>query len=71
VVLGDGKELWKSDGLKKSEEAKPVTVDIKGVRKLVLRVNSKSGAPATDRRSRDQGDWIDAKLTRAGAAGGL
>jgi len=37
-VLGDGKELWRSGGWKKADGAKTVKVDVKNVRRLMLRV---------------------------------
>jgi alpha-galactosidase len=37
-VLGDGKELWKSDGLKKGDGTKALKVDVTNVKRLTLRV---------------------------------
>jgi alpha-galactosidase len=37
-VLGDGKELWASDGMKKSDGTKLVKVNVKNVKRLTLRV---------------------------------
>ncbi len=39
-VLGDGKELWKSDGLKKGDGARSLKVDVKNVKRLTLRVQA-------------------------------
>jgi hypothetical protein len=56
-VLGDGKELWKSEGLKKGDGTKALRIDVKNVKLLTLRV----------RRIGDGGrvyaDWVDAKLS--------
>src|SRR6185369_10799211 len=37
-VIGDGKELWKSDGLKKGDPMKSLKIDVKNVKRLTLRV---------------------------------
>ena len=57
MVLGDGKELWRSGVLKKSDGAKPMKIDITGVRRLVLRVTG--GGEAF---GRTQSDWVEATL---------
>ncbi len=59
VVVGDGKELWRSGALAKTDSPKPVEVGITGVRKLVLRVTG-SG----ERRTRAQADWAEPKVMR-------
>jgi hypothetical protein len=59
VVVGDGKELWRSGALKKADAAKNVKVNIKGVRRLVLRV---SAGPTGG--GGDQADWVEAKIAR-------
>lgn len=59
LVLGDGKELWHSGVLKKSDEPQRVEADITAVKKLVLRVNG-----ATGRRFGVQADWVEPKLIR-------
>jgi hypothetical protein len=59
TILGDGKELWSSGLLKKSDHPKKAEVAITGVRRLVLRVTGSGG-----RRGREQGDWADPKLSR-------
>ena len=66
VVEADGVERWRSGPLKKSDEAKRVSIDINGVNKLVLRAISRAGGP----RSRDQADWLDPKLTQDGTRAG-
>src|SRR5262249_6110163 len=57
VVLGDGKELWKSEALRKSEGARPFKVDVKRVRRLTLRVRRVGEG------GRVYADWVDARLT--------
>jgi alpha-galactosidase len=59
VVVGDGKELWRSGVLKKSDGAKPLRIDLSGVRRLVLRVSG-----GGDTTGRTQSDWVDVKLRR-------
>jgi hypothetical protein len=59
LILGDGKVLWRSGALKKSDEPKPANVAINGVRKLVLRVTGSAG-----RGNRAQADWVEPRLTR-------
>jgi len=55
-VIGDGKELWSSGELKKADGTKAVKVEVKSVKRLMLRV----------RRAGDGGrihaDWLDARL---------
>ncbi|HEV8370171.1 MAG TPA: NPCBM/NEW2 domain-containing protein [Pyrinomonadaceae bacterium] len=62
VVLGDGKELWRSGSMKKSEAAKPLKIDITGVRHLVLRVTG--GGDGQGPQARILADWVNANLTR-------
>jgi hypothetical protein len=52
VVLGDGKEVWRSGELKKSDSSQPVKINIAGIHKLTLRTTSAGG-----RRNRAQVDW--------------
>ncbi|HEY2973241.1 MAG TPA: NPCBM/NEW2 domain-containing protein [Pyrinomonadaceae bacterium] len=58
VVLGDGKELWRSGGIKKADGAKPVKVDLKDVSRLMLRVRREGEG------GRIHADWGDAKLIK-------
>lgn len=68
VVLGDGREIWKSGPLGKTDSPKPVRAEIPGVRRLGLKVAVvEAGAPpAADRASGAgrgrprpvQGDWL-------------
>lgn len=57
-VIGDGKELWKSDGLKKGDGVKDVKVDVKNVKRLTLRVRRVGEG------GRVYADWVDARLTK-------
>jgi hypothetical protein len=59
LVIGDGKELWRSGELKKSDAPKSVEVSITGVHKLTLRTTSAGG-----RRNRIQADWAESKISR-------
>ncbi len=58
MVLGDGKELWKSEGLKKGDGARPLKVDVKNVKRLTLRVRRVGEG------GRVYADWVDARLTQ-------
>ncbi|MEK6281917.1 MAG: NPCBM/NEW2 domain-containing protein [Acidobacteriota bacterium] len=58
AVIGDGKELWKSSGLKKEDGAKTVAVDVKNVRRLMLRVKRVGEG------GRVHADWGDARLVK-------
>jgi hypothetical protein len=57
VVLGDGKELWKSDGMKKSDGTRALKVEVKNVKRLTLRVRRVGEG------GRVFADWVDARLT--------
>jgi hypothetical protein len=59
-VIGDGKVLWTSGILKKSDGLKPAEVQVSGVRSLVLKVTG--GAESQEWR-RPLADWVDAKLS--------
>ncbi len=59
AVYGDGKEMWHSDSLTKSSGAIPVSIDIKGVERLVLKVTA-----AGKSIDYDHADWADAKLEK-------
>jgi len=58
VVLGDGRELWHSGGLKKADGAKAVKLDIRNVRRLMLRVRREGEG------GRIHADWADARLMK-------
>jgi hypothetical protein len=53
-ILGDGKELWRSGELKKSDAPKTADVNIAGVQKLILRSTREP-----DRRIRAQAGWAE------------
>ena len=57
-VIGDGKELWSSGEMKKVDGTKPVKVDVKNVKRLMLRVRR------TGEGGRIHADWLDARLVR-------
>jgi hypothetical protein len=57
-VLGDGKELWKSEGLKKGDGPKALRVEVKNVKRLTLRVRRVGEG------GRVYADWVDARLTK-------
>jgi len=57
VVLGDGKVLWQSGILQGGMAAKPLAVDLAGVKSLELRVTD--GGDGVDS---DHADWLEAKL---------
>ncbi|MDR2982562.1 MAG: NPCBM/NEW2 domain-containing protein, partial [Puniceicoccales bacterium] len=60
-VYGDGKSLWQSAILRKGDVAVPVSLDVKGVRQLVLLVTD--GGDGVDF---DHANWADATVTYAG-----
>jgi len=62
VVLGDGKELWRSGAMKKSDAAKPLKIDISGVHRLMLRITGSAEAPGPQ--GRVLGDWVRANVSR-------
>ncbi len=62
ILLGDGKELWRSGEMKKTDAPKSVEVDISGIQKLTLRTTSEGG-----RRNRAQVDWAEPKISKSAA----
>ena len=75
TVVGDGKELWSSGALKKSDAPKTVNIGIDGVKRLVLRatvvgdggqVQGRGQGPGQGRGSGAQGAWLNAKVMRTG-----
>jgi len=56
-VVADGKELWRSETLNRSDAPKPVELAVTGVHKLTLRSTAPGG-----RRTRSQADWIEPKV---------
>ena len=61
-VLADGKELFDSGVMKPGDAAKPVDLDLKEVKTLVLLVED-----ACDGNSCDHADWAEARFIVAGA----
>ena len=56
-VIGDGKTLWQSGVMHAGDAAKNLTVDLMGVKTLLLKVGD-----AGDGIAFDHGDWADAKF---------
>jgi hypothetical protein len=68
TVVGDGKELWNSGAVKKSDGPKPVTVNIAGVKRLILRATAAGEiSQGQNMRSGPESAWINAKI--AGRSG--
>jgi hypothetical protein len=74
-VAGDGKELWSSGPVKKTGALNPVTVNIAGIKRLVLRVTQAGEAPVAEQQGPGtgrggvgmQGGWLEPKVSgRAG-----
>jgi len=59
-VIGDGKTLWDSGVLHGGDAAKPVAVDLHGVKSLILQVTD-----AGDDMNYDHADWADAQFVMA------
>ncbi len=59
-VIGDGKTLWESRVLRGADPAEPVSVDLHGVKVLVLNVGD-----AADNINHDHADWAGAQITMA------
>jgi len=60
-VVGDGKTLWKSPGMKRGQAARKVEVDVKGVKTLLLLADSAGGDI-----SFGHADWAEAKFLVTG-----
>ena len=60
-VVGDGKTLWESPGMKRGQPARKVDVSVKGVKTLLLLADSPGGDI-----SFGHADWADAKLLVTG-----
>ena len=56
-VYGDGHRLWRSGPVTRATGAVPVSVNIKGVKRLMLKVTAAGSGT-----SHDLADWADAKL---------
>jgi alpha-galactosidase len=63
IVVGDGKALWHSGVMKAGQPAKPVDVNLAGVKVLTLRATD-SG----DGESNDHADWAEAQIVMADGA---
>jgi alpha-galactosidase len=59
-VVGDGKTLWRTAGMKRGQPARKVEVDVKGIKMLLLLADSKGDI------SFGHADWADAKLLVTG-----
>jgi hypothetical protein len=66
IVLGDGKELWRSSGTKNADGFETVNIEVSGIKSLVLRASSGADEEqrVRERRSNIQAVWIDATLNR-------
>ena len=60
-LLGDGKVLWASGVMRAGAPAKEVSVDLKGVQRLTLRVGD-----AGDGNGMDHADWAEARIEGMG-----
>jgi len=63
LVLGDGRQLWRSGVMQAKQPAKTFTLDFHGVKTLALKV-----AAAGDDISFDHADWVDARFEYGGVA---
>ena len=63
LVLGDGKELWRSGVMRANEAAKSLALDLQGVKTLALRVAA--AGPSIDY---DHADWAEARFEFEGTA---
>ena len=59
-VIGDGKTLWKSPGMKRGQPARAVAVSVRGIKTLMLLADSGGDM------SFAHADWADAKLLVTG-----
>lgn len=60
IILGDGKELWRSGPLKRNDPPQAVKISITGVQKLKLKTRH-----AGPQEGRGQADWIEPKVTKS------
>ncbi len=56
-IVGQNKVLWQSGPMKPGDEAKPFSVDLKGIRVMSLKVGATG-----DSINYDHADWVDAKF---------
>ena len=59
ILVGDGRELWRSGPLRKADGFKPVRILMDGIQSFILRVSVLNEVDQRLRR-RIQGDWVDA-----------
>jgi hypothetical protein len=57
IVLGDGRELWRSGPLKKTDKPKAVEINITGVHKLILRATGNSSYES-------RADWAEPEISK-------
>ena len=62
LIMGDGKKLFDSGVMKRNDPARTIDLDLKGVRKLLLVVDS-----CGDGITFDNADWADARFLVSGA----
>ncbi len=62
TIIADGKKLWQSGVMKPGQPAKPVDLDLKGVKTLLLLVGD-----AGDGIGYDHADWAEARFVVSGA----
>jgi hypothetical protein len=67
IILGDGKELWRSGPVKKGDGLKPAQVSLAGAQKIVLKTVAAAPPPAGGSEFRGRGGpqavWIEAKVS--------
>ena len=63
IVVGDGRELWRSGIMRAGHSAEKVELDLKGMKKLRLMVDT-----TPDGNAYDHADWADARFLVTGAA---
>jgi hypothetical protein len=75
TVIGDGRELWNSGAVKKADAPRPVTANIAGVKRLILRTAATGDAPPDQGRGQGAGmrggpqaAWLDARISGRAAA---
>ncbi len=61
-IIGDGRKLWESGVMKPGQPARPVAVNVAGVKTLVLSVGD-----AGDGTNFDHADWAEARFETSGA----